>query len=102
MIGAGSIYGRREKYAVAKDKVYQRKSEIFMEIDDSTEQEGIGEKQMDVVSKEPETQETVNYIENPLPIPKRHKKPMLHFDYDVPKDKDCYDVDVADDDDYDI
>lgn len=102
MIGVGSICGRREKYAVAKEKVYQRKSEVFMDIDYPTEQEGMSVKQMDVVNQEPEKPAVTNFIENPLPIPKRHKKPMLHFDYDVPKDKNFYDVVVADNDDFDI
>jgi hypothetical protein len=41
-------------------------------------------------------------IENPLPVPKRHKKPMLDFDIDVLTGKDYYDVKVSDTDDYDI
>ena len=41
-------------------------------------------------------------IENPLPVPKRHKKPMLDFDIDSMAGKDFYDVRVSDDDDYDI
>ena len=41
-------------------------------------------------------------IENPLPVPKRHKKPMLDFDIDVLTGKDFFDIKVADTDDYDI
>ncbi len=44
----------------------------------------------------------VNYIENPLPVPKRHKRPMLDFDIDRLDGRDYYDVVVSDNDDYDI
>ena len=45
---------------------------------------------------------TANYIENPLPLPKKHVKRELDYQYEVPEEKMKYDVEVADGDDYDI
>lgn len=44
----------------------------------------------------------VQYIENPLPLPKKHVKKVLDFDREVPRGKENYDIRVADDDDFDI
>ena len=41
-------------------------------------------------------------IENPLPVPKHRKRPMLDYDIDSIAGKDFYDVKVPDNDDYDI
>lgn len=40
------------------------------------------------------------YLDNPLPVPKKHVKKTIDFDVDV--DDDDYDYAVSDDDDYDI
>lgn len=43
-----------------------------------------------------------NYIENPLPLPKRHETKVLDYPYFVATDKLRYDVKVSPDDDFDI
>lgn len=52
------------------------------------------------LSGEPERK--IKYIENPLPLPKKHEKRVMDYGLKVEKDKDDFDVDVADDDDFDI
>lgn len=44
----------------------------------------------------------VKYLENPLPLPKKHVKKTLDYDYDVVAGQDDYDLLVDDNDDYDI
>lgn len=69
-------------------------------------------------SAEPEATETENveeaivnpadagekprFIENPLPVPKKHEKKEMSYQYYVPERKMKYDIAVADDDDFDI
>lgn len=64
-----------------------------------------------VVSKEPEmTKESeakeaepkVKFLENPLPLPKKHVKKVLDYDIKLTPGMYHYDVEVDDDDDYDI
>lgn len=44
----------------------------------------------------------VKYIENPLPLPKKHVKKTLDYDLSVSSERDDFDLSVADDDDFDI
>uniref|UniRef100_UPI0040578AE9 hypothetical protein n=1 Tax=Acetatifactor sp. TaxID=1872090 RepID=UPI0040578AE9 len=54
----------------------------------------------DEESKEEKTK--VKYLDNPLPLPKKHVKKTLDYDYDVAVEQDDYDFVVDDNDDYDI
>lgn len=45
----------------------------------------------DLAGKEPEGKKEIQYLENPLPLPRKHEKKVLDYDYPV-----------ADDDDFDI
>lgn len=42
------------------------------------------------------------FIENPLPLPKKHVKKEMDYQYQVPEEKMKYDVEVSQQDDYDI
>lgn len=42
------------------------------------------------------------FIENPLPLPKKHVRKEIDFQYEVPEDKMKFDVDIKDGDDFDI
>ncbi len=42
------------------------------------------------------------YIENPLPLPKKHVKRDMEYQYDVPEQDMRYDIEIAPDDDFDI
>lgn len=44
----------------------------------------------------------VKFIENPLPLPKKHVKKVMDFDFEPEEGMDDFDVDVDDDDDFDI
>lgn len=46
--------------------------------------------------------ETIELIENPLPLPKKHEKREMDYQYQVAEDKMKFDVEVADGDDFDI
>lgn len=42
------------------------------------------------------------FIENPLPLPKKHVRKELDFQYEVPEDKMKFDIEIKDGDDFDI
>ncbi len=46
-------------------------------------------------------QEKPRFIENPLPLPKKHVKREMDYDYQIPEEDMHYDVDVAEKDDFD-
>jgi uncharacterized membrane protein YphA (DoxX/SURF4 family) len=51
---------------------------------------------------QPQTAEPIHYIENPLPLPKKHVKKEMDYQYSVAEADMKYDVEVDDADDYDI
>lgn len=42
------------------------------------------------------------FLENPLPLPKKHEKRVMDYDYDVSAEKMRFDIECAPDDDFDI
>ncbi|MDE6748925.1 MAG: hypothetical protein K2K21_07680 [Lachnospiraceae bacterium] len=46
--------------------------------------------------------EKPRFIENPLPLPKKHEKREMDFQYEVPENKMKFDIDIKDGDDFDI
>ena len=50
--------------------------------------------------EEKKEKKKVNYIENPLPLPKKHVK--RNFDFKLDKRKDDFDIDIEEGDDFDI
>lgn len=51
--------------------------------------------------EKPEKKREVKFIENPLPLPKKHEKRVMDYKLNSDKDLGGYDVFVADDDDFD-
>ena len=82
-----------------------------------SESETVNEKQQDVVQEqeaadvaakivsEQATQEqatpAIQFIENPLPLPKKHEKKVLDYAVELTDATAEFDIEVADDDDYD-
>lgn len=50
----------------------------------------------------PEPVPAPRFIENPLPLPKKHEKRTMDYQYEVAEDKMYYDVKVKENDDFDI
>lgn len=50
--------------------------------------------------------ETGRFLKNPLPVPKRRPHVRMEFDltddWDIPGEQDHFDIDISDDDDFDI
>lgn len=44
----------------------------------------------------------LRFLENPLPVPKRHEHKEADYDHEVPFDQMHYDVSVPDTDDFDL
>lgn len=51
--------------------------------------------------EQPEKERRVEFLENPLPLPKKHEKRVMDYKLDPDKDLGGYDIYVADDDDFD-
>ena len=51
-------------------------------------------------------QETGRFLKNPLPLPKRRPHVRMEFDltddWDIPRGQDHFDIEISDDDDFDI
>lgn len=61
--------------------------------------------QADNVKNEPESAEElpqVRFIENPLPLPKKHVRKVLDFDRELQEGMEEFDLEIAEDDDFDI
>ena len=52
--------------------------------------------------KPTEPSKSMRFIENPLPLPKKHVKKVMIFELEIAENQMHYDLDVADDDDFDI
>ena len=50
--------------------------------------------------------ETGRFLKNPLPVPKRRPHVRMEFDltddWDIPREQDHFDIDITEDDDFDI
>ncbi len=51
---------------------------------------------------ETEIKQTIKYIENPLPLPKKHVKKKMDYHREVTSDQMHYDIEVSEADDYDL
>ncbi len=51
---------------------------------------------------EPNGTKQTNFIPNPLPVPKRHSRREMSYDYEVTPDKMHYDIEIHPADDFDI
>ncbi len=61
------------------------------------QQEDMSGKQAETIGREP-----VRYIENPLPLPKKHEKRIMDYPSRPSVEKDDFDYQVSDEDDFDI
>lgn len=59
--------------------------------------------QQDKPAESPESPSSKpRFIENPLPLPKKHEKREMGYQYEVAEDKMKYDIEVEDNDDFDL
>ncbi|MBR2948295.1 MAG: hypothetical protein IKC46_00380 [Lachnospiraceae bacterium] len=57
---------------------------------------------MDFTVQESKKVKPGEYLENPLPVPKRHVKKEMGYGFEPAPDKMHYDVSVPDEDDFDL
>ncbi len=59
-----------------------------------------------MVNSDPQDMESGRYLKNPLPVPRRKPHVRMEFDltdeWDIPRDQDHFDVEISEDDDFDI
>ncbi|MCM1254349.1 MAG: hypothetical protein NC321_16140 [Clostridium sp.] len=53
-------------------------------------------------SAEDDREDKPRFIENPLPLPKKHEKRTMDYQYEVAQDKMDFDIEVKDNDDFDV
>lgn len=63
--------------------------------------EDSSEKKTRKPAEKPQGKRKVEYIENPLPLPKKHKKRVMDYKLDSERNLNGYDIYVPDDDDFD-
>lgn len=54
------------------------------------------------VLSEPKAESAPRFLENPLPLPKKHEKRTMDYQYEVTEDKMEFDVEIKESDDFDI
>ena len=87
------------------DRIAERKGsslsvdEAVEEVEMALTEEPESRGEMETVEEKKEKKK-VNYIENPLPLPKKHVK--RNFDFKLDKRKDDFDIDIEEGDDFDI
>lgn len=57
---------------------------------------------MDLRSMQDDKNKKIDYIPNPLPVPKRHSPREMSYDYEVKTDQMHYDIEIHAADDFDI
>ncbi|MCM1064879.1 MAG: glycosyltransferase family 39 protein [Eubacterium sp.] len=94
--------GIRESMAVhtrdTEEEIVERTDR--KEMKDSTESSDITEEKALEAARQQEKPK-IEFLENPLPLPKKHEKHIMDYKLDPGKDLGGYDVLVADDDDFD-
>lgn len=84
------------------------KNENLIFIDDILEESGTeekteGEKEEHVAGEDlEEPQKVIKFIDNPLPLPKKHIKKTMDYKIDVMENMMCFDIEPKEKDDYDI
>ena len=87
------------------DRIAERKGsslsvdEAVEEVEMALTEEPESRGEMETMEEKKEKKK-VNYIENPLPLPKKHVK--RNFDFKLDKRKDDFDIDIEEGDDFDI
>lgn len=78
-----------------KNCILSGQAELIQEIKAVTE---MAEKSMTAA----QPQEKPRYIENPLPVPKKHIKREMDYDHEIPEEAMHFDVEIAEGDDFEI
>ncbi len=85
-----------------------KKTKVESAWEDGTLEEQLEAMSIEVIDMETESPEEVaeppkvKFIENPLPLPKKHVKKVLDFDRELEEGQDDFDIAVDENDDYDI
>lgn len=96
----GEIVSEQTEAAVSETEVKKVSMSVEEKTVKSEEVKTVGSEKIKTI--ESEKTETVKLIENPLPLPKKHEKREMDYRYPVTEDKMKFDVEVSDDDDFDI
>ena len=65
-------------------------------------EEGSSEVQETIVQEQPAQPQKPVPLHNPLPLPKKHVKKEMNYQHEIPQELMKYDIDVADNDDFDL
>lgn len=56
----------------------------------------------EIIAEESFPVREIKYIENPLPLPKKHVKKTMDYGYEIPEEQLVFDIEISDDDDFDF
>ena len=90
-LGITSVMFVKEKPEVMEKNVVEKK-----QIED------ISPKKMESDNKESSEKKPIQFIENPLPLPKKHVKKTMDYKFEPEEHLMKYDIEVSDDDDFDL
>ena len=92
--------GTTEELLISEEGKTEKKRKSRLQIQDLETEEFSEEKSRSEAEK-PEEETQIRYIENPLPLPKKHVPKVLDYKLDA-EDTGDFDYPVADDDDFDL
>lgn len=94
----------RERAATLEKTVEIEKVEVLPEEEMSERKEHLAEQEESLTEEktlEKKQPKKVQYIENPLPLPKKHVKRVMDYSLKEMPDEDDFDLDIGDEDDFD-
>jgi len=94
-LAGNSIRALFVREAVSVEKVWED-GKLEVQLEAISQETSGGE--LEEISIEPR----VKFIENPLPLPKKHVKKVMDFDKELEAGQEKFDIEVAEDDDFDI
>lgn len=90
--------GKEQKHIAEEGKEMAEEKNMPESKDGPDDQDNTARKKAE---ENPEKKRKIEFLENPLPLPKKHVKRVMDYKLDSDKNLDCYDIAVADDDDFD-
>ncbi len=96
-VGVRAIFMEKDNESIAPKVVAKQKEKT---VEKSVEK--VIESPVEKTVESPVQERKINYIENPLPLPKKHTKRTMGYRLEVPPEAMKFDVEVSDNDDFDI
>lgn len=99
-----ALSSKKEETVMSEETIAEETIAEEPNVEESIVEESVAE---EPVTEEPMTEEPIpvreiKYIENPLPLPKKHVKKTMDYGYEIPEEDMEFDIDISDEDDFDF